>query len=209
MELNEVGQFFIAMLSILNPLGAIPVYISMTDNLSESQQKSMTKSCAIAVYITICVSLLVGGRILSFFGISVSSFTVGGGVLIFTMALSMIKAQNVDAKMNTAEITESSLKEIGIVPLAIPLLSGPGTISTSIIYAKNFTTTFEWTLALISMAIISLIIYFTLINAHRIRRKLGDLGVNVMTRIMGLILLAMAIEMMIGGLKQMLPILKS
>ncbi|EQC46074.1 MarC family protein [Bacteriovorax sp. Seq25_V] len=204
-----VGQFFIAMLSILNPIGAIPVYISMTEDLSRPQRKSMTRACSIAVFITITVSLLLGSDILKFFGISIPSFTVGGGVLLFTMALSMIQAKNVEAKMNTQEITESSLREIGIVPLAIPLLSGPGTISTSIIYSKNFHSTFEWIAGIALMAVLSTCVYFVLINADKIRERLGDLGVNVMTRIMGLILLAMSVEMMVGGLKKMIPLLNS
>jgi len=121
----------------------------------------------------------------------------------------MVQAKNVEAKMNTQEISESSLREIGIVPLAIPLLSGPGTISTSIIYSKNFHHTFEWVGGIILMAFLSVCVYFILIHADKIREKLGDLGVNVMTRIMGLILLAMSVEMMVGGLKKMIPFLNS
>lgn len=208
MELSSIGQFTIAMLSIINPIGAIPVFLAMTAELTNSQRLHMTKACAITVFITISVSLIGGHVILQFFGISVASFTIGGGILIFTMALSMIKAQNVEAKLTQKEMSTSSIKEIGIVPLAIPLLSGPGAISTSIIYAKKFSTTYEWVLAFTLIAIISLIVYLVLSRANLIREKIGDLGVNVLTRIMGLILLAMAIEMMLGGVKEIIPILK-
>lgn len=209
MQLNDIGQFFVAMLSILNPIGAIPVYIAMTDNLSHSQKKSITRACSVAVFVTIAVSLLMGSKVLKFFGISVASFTIGGGILIASTALSMIKGKTAESKLNKDEITESSLREVGIVPLAIPLLSGPGTISTSIIYSKSFTSTSQWIISIGLMAVLSFMVYLILINADRIRQKMGNLGVNVMTRIMGLILLASSIEMMLGGVKEMIPLLKA
>lgn len=209
MQLNDIGQFFVAMLSILNPIGAIPVYIAMTDNLSHSQKKSITRACSIAVFVTITVSLLMGSMVLKFFGISVASFTIGGGFLISSTALSMIKGKTSESKLNQEEITESSLREVGIVPLAIPLLSGPGTISTSIIYSKSFSSTSQWIISISLMAVLSFIVYLILINADRIRNRLGNLGVNVMTRIMGLILLASSIEMILGGVKEMIPLLKA
>lgn len=209
MQLNDIGQFFVAMLSILNPIGAIPVYIAMTDNLSHSQKKSITRACSVAVFVTIAVSLLMGSKVLKFFGISVASFTIGGGILIASTALSMIKGKTAESKLNKDEITESSLREVGIVPLAIPLLSGPGTISTSIIYSKSFTSTSQWIISIGLMAVLSFMVYLILINADRIRQRMGNLGVNVMTRIMGLILLASSIEMMLGGVKEMIPLLKA
>lgn len=209
MQLNEYGQFFVAMLSILNPIGAIPVYISMTDNLSELQKRSITRSCSVAIFITISVSLIMGSKILNFFGISVASFTIGGGILIGSTALSMIKGKTSESKLNKEEITESSLREVGIVPLAIPLLSGPGTISTSIIYSKNFNSAPQWMVSIGLMALLSLLVYVVLRNADHIRARMGNLGVNVMTRIMGLILLASSIEMMLAGVKEMIPLLKA
>lgn len=208
MELSEIGQYTVAMISIINPIGAIPVFLAMTEDLTRPQRLQMTKSCALTVFITIVVSLLGGKVILKFFGVSLPSFTIGGGILIFTMALSMIKAKNVEAKLNNSEMSDSSLKEVGIVPLAIPLLSGPGAISTSIIYAKKFTTSYEFILSFVLIAAVSFFVYIVLSNADHIRRKMGDLGVNVMTRIMGLILLAMAIEMILGGVKEIMPALK-
>lgn len=209
MQLNDIGQFFVAMLSILNPIGAIPVFIAMTENLTKTQKKSITRACSVAIFITITISLLMGSKVLKFFGISIASFTIGGGILIASTALSMIKGKTAESKLNKEEISESSLREVGIVPLAIPLLSGPGTISTSIIYAKNFNASTDWIISISLMAFLSFLVYIILINADGIRNKLGNIGVNVMTRIMGLILLASSIEMMLGGVKEMIPLLKA
>lgn len=162
-----------------------------------------------AVAITIIVSLILGQRILEFFGISIASFTIGGGFLIFSMAFSMIRAQQTQAKMNQDEIDDAEeTAEIGIVPLAIPLLSGPGTISTSIIQAKHFSDASHWIGAIVLVAVVALIVNLILRNSRAIGKRLGKIGLNVMTRVMGLILLSISIEMIVAGVKEILPILK-
>jgi multiple antibiotic resistance protein len=125
------------------------------------------------------------------------------------MAFSMISGQQSTTKINSEEIrTFDFEREIGIIPLAIPLLSGPGAISTSIIHAKNFNTLTHWITGIIVVVLISLLIKIILSYAEKIGEKLGQIGLNVMTRIMGLILLSMAIEMIAFGIKEILPILK-
>ena len=111
--------------------------------------------------------------------------------------------------INDTEIEEmQDLRELGIVPLAIPLLSGPGAISTSIIHAKSFSSPLHWVGAISSVILIGILVRFILAYSKRIGEKLGTIGQNVMTRIMGIILLAISIEMIIGGIKEILPILK-
>ncbi|OUS00168.1 hypothetical protein A9Q84_03015 [Halobacteriovorax marinus] len=207
---NDIIKFSITLISILNPIGIIPIFINITRNSSESQISKIAKSCSIAVVVTIIISLIIGQSVLEFFGISIASFTIGGGLLLSSMAFSMIQAQSSNAKINPEEITEmEDLREIGIVPLAIPLLSGPGAISTSIIHAKTFTTSYHWIGAVIAIVIIGFIIKLILTSSERIGQKIGTIGLNVMTRIMGIILLAISIEMIIGGIKDILPILKA
>jgi multiple antibiotic resistance protein len=206
---TDVIKFSITLISIINPLGAIPVFLGFTKNHKNLNIKNVTNTCATAVTITILVSLIFGQMLLNFFGISVASFTIGGGILLFTMAFSMISGQQSTTKINTEEIRSFDFeREIGIIPLAIPLLSGPGAISTSIIHAKHFTTTTHWVLASIMILLIGLFIKIILSYAEKIGERLGQIGLNVMTRIMGLILLSMSIEMIAGGIKEILPILK-
>ena len=211
MEASAVILFklFISLASVLNPLGALPVYLTLTQENSRDEIKRIATSCSIAVFITIAVSLIFGQKILGFFGISVASFRVGGGVLLATMALSMLQAKRTSTKLNKQEERESSIdiKEIGIVPLAIPLLAGPGTISTSIIQAQSLQTPMLWAGAIMVCLLIGITVKLVLTFSRLIGRRLGTVGVNVMTRIMGLILMAMAVEFITGGLKEIFPAL--
>lgn len=206
---NDVIKFSITLISIINPLGAIPVFLGFTKNHKNLNIKSVTNTCASACTITILVSLMFGQMLLNFFGISVASFTIGGGFLLFTMAFSMISGRQSTTQINTEEIRSFDFeREIGIIPLAIPLLSGPGAISTSIIHAKKFTSTAHWVIAVIMVILIGLVIKIILSYAENIGERLGQIGLNVMTRIMGLILLSMSIEMIAAGIKEILPALK-
>lgn len=208
-EFSDVIKFSITLLSIINPLGAIPVFLGFTKNHKNLNIKHVTNTCATAVTITILVSLIFGQMLLNFFGISVASFTIGGGFLLFTMAFSMISGQQSTTKINTEEIRSFDFeREIAIIPLAIPLLSGPGAISTSIIHAKNFTTPTHWVLTGVMIILLGIFIKIILSYAENIGERLGQIGLNVMTRIMGLILLSMSIEMIAGGIKEILPALR-
>lgn len=205
---TDVLKFSITLISIINPLGAIPVFLGFTQNHKNLSIKNVTNTCATATTITILVSLVFGQMLLNFFGISVASFTIGGGFLLFTMAFSMISGHQSTTRINTEEINSFDYeREIGIIPLAIPLLSGPGAISTSIIHAKHFTTSAHWIMVVCMVLFIGLLIKIILSYAQKIGDRLGQIGLNVMTRIMGLILLSMSIEMIAAGIKEILPIL--
>ncbi|MBC7713112.1 MAG: NAAT family transporter [Rhizobacter sp.] len=207
--ISDILKFSITLISIINPLGAIPVFLGFTKHHKNLNTRNVTNTCSAAVGITILVSLVCGQALLNFFGISVASFTIGGGLLLFTMAFSMISGHQSTTKINNEEMKSIDFeREIGIIPLAIPLLSGPGAISTSIIHAKNFTTPTHWIAGIVVVILISLIVKITLSYAEKIGEKLGQIGLNVMTRIMGLILLSMSIEMIAFGIREILPALK-
>lgn len=199
---QDTIKFALTLVSILNPLGVIPIFLDLTEDLSRDGLRSVAKSCSLAVATTIIISLAFGQKILNFFGISIPSFTIGGGILIFTMAFHMIQAKQSSVKINTSERNEE-LKEIGVVPLAIPLLAGPGAISTSIIYAKEISGIAHWVGAFITVVILSLILLQVLTYGRTIGDKVGKIGLNIFTRIMGIILLSMSIEMIFNGLREM------
>ncbi|ATH08243.1 hypothetical protein BIY24_09855 [Halobacteriovorax marinus] len=206
---EDTLKFSITLISILNPIGIIPIFLNLTKANSESQIIKIAHSCSLAVVITILVSLVAGQYVLEFFGISIASFTIGGGILLSSMAFSMIQATSSNAKINDDEIEQmQDLRELGIVPLAIPLLSGPGAISTSIIHAKAFATPLHWVGAILAVILIGILVRNVLAYSKRIGERLGTIGQNVMTRIMGIILLAISIEMIVGGVKEIIPILK-
>lgn len=209
LAISDVMKFAITLVSIINPLGAIPVFLGFVKNHRKINVKKLANHTATAVTVTILISLVAGQYVLNFFGISIASFTIAGGFLLTTTAFSMISGQQSNSKINSEEIESLDFeREIGIIPLAIPLLSGPGAISTSIIHAKNFTTPAHWIAGIVMILIVGLFIKFILMYAEKIGEKLGQIGLNVMTRIMGLILLSMSIEMIAFGIKEILPILK-
>lgn len=206
--IDDTLKFAITLVSILNPLGALPVFLELTKKHSKDQVRVINNSCTVAVGTTILVSLLFGQKILNFFGISIPSFTIGGGILIFSMAFHMIQAKNSNVKINDEEMVMDP-QEIGIVPLAIPLLSGPGVISSSIIYSKHMDSSYHWIFAILLIILISIAIKIILTYGKTIGQKLGRTGLSVMTRIMGIILMATSIEMIVFGVKEILPILKN
>ena len=156
------------------------------------------------------VSALAGLKIIEFFGISLASFQVGGGLLLLTSALQMLNAQPAESRKD--DLTEGSDKadagaSIAIVPLTIPLLTGPATISTLVIYADK--TRHWWQLAVLVGygVIIGLSVWVAFSLSGRIAKVLGKTGINVMTRLMGLILAALAVEVMSDGLIKLFPVL--
>ena len=200
-------KLLVSLLSILNPIGVIPVFISLTESFSEDKVKSITTSCALSVMATLFISFALGQNILNFFGISLASFYIAGGILLSGMALQMIAAQNVTSKLNEDEQESLNPGEIGVVPLAIPLLAGPGTMSQAIIYSNKVTSTYHWIGTFLVVLIIGLLIKLILQYSKRIGRRLGIVGLNVMTRIMGLIILSLSIEIIASGMRDILPAL--
>ncbi len=205
--ISEVYKFAIAMVSIINTIGALPVFLSLTKSSSDDELKITARTCAMAIFVTIFVSMFFGNNILHFFGITIAAFRVGGGILIGSMAFNMLKAQNSEHKMNEKEIIRSKeeMKEMGIVPLGIPLLAGPGSISTAIIYSDKFQHTYQWIGAVLGLSLIAIFIYLVLSFSRKISQRMGRIGVNVMTRIMGLILMALAVEFITLGVKVLFP----
>ncbi|WP_019556303.1 YchE family NAAT transporter [Thiomicrorhabdus arctica] len=201
-------KIFIGLLAIVNPFGAIPLFISITADQNEKQHKQTINLVAISVAIILLVTLFFGELLLRFFGITIDSFRVGGGILILLMAISMLHAKTSLLKQTNAEANESAQKEsVAIVPLAIPLLAGPGAISAVILAAnKSHAVSHYFTIAA-GILLLSLIVWILLHLSPWISKRLGITGINVFTRIMGLILAAIAIEFIANGLKGIFPIL--
>jgi multiple antibiotic resistance protein len=204
----DILKPLIALLAIVNPIGVIPFYIHFTRGFSREQRRRTIYVAAISAFVVIAVSALAGLRIIEFFGISLASFQVGGGMLLLVSSLQMLNAQ--PAESRGADLAEGSDKvdtgdSIAIVPLTIPLLTGPATISTMVIYAEK--TRHWWQLAILVGygIVIGLSVWIAFSLSGRIARVLGKTGINVMTRLMGLILAALAVEVMSDGLVKLFP----
>ena len=202
----------IALLAIVNPIGVVPFFIAFTQNFTREQRLRTISVSSFAAFIVIAVSAVAGLKIIEFFGISIASFQVGGGTLLLISSLQMLNAQPAEAK--PMDLDEGNQKadagaSIAIVPLTIPLLTGPATISTMVIYAEK--TRHFWELAILAGygVVIGLATYVTFRASGRIAKVLGRTGINVMTRLMGLILAAMAVELLADGLVKLFPVLAS
>jgi len=200
----------VALLAIVNPIGVIPFFIHFTQNLSPQERRRTIRTSALAAFFVIAVSALAGLKIIEFFGISIASFQVGGGMLLLISSLQMLNAQPAESKpgdMNSGQQKAGAGASIAVVPLTIPLLTGPATISTMVIYAQR--TRHWWELAVLVGygVVVAVATYLAFSASGRIAKLLGRTGIDVMTRLMGLILAALAVEIMADGLVKLFPVL--
>ena len=157
----------------------------------------------------IAFTTLLGQQVINFFGISINSFQIGGGIIVVLMAISMVNAHPSGTKTTPEEAVEGESKDnIAVVPLAIPLLTGPGTISTVIIYADKGDSWLQIVNLIGSGVAIGVIVFFALSAADPISRVLGRTGINVATRLMGLMLAALGVELILDGLMAAIPALR-
>jgi multiple antibiotic resistance protein len=202
----------IALLAIVNPIGVLPFFIHFTANLSREQRRRTIRVSAFSAFVVIAVSAVAGLKVIEFFGISLASFQVGGGCLLLISSLAMLNAQPAETK--PGDIDEGQEKvdagaSIAVVPLTIPLLTGPATISTVVIYAEKTRHLWELGVLVGYGVVIGLVTWLVFSASGRIAKVLGRTGINVMTRLMGLILAAMAVELLADGLVKLFPVLAS
>lgn len=196
----------IALFAIVNPIGSVPIFISATDGWSADDRARTAKTVALTVFMVLLISALIGSEILDFFSISIPSFQVGGGVLLMLIAISMMHGKLSHARQTPEEAQEVAEREaIAIVPLSIPLLAGPGAISSMIIAAQQKSTVLGHLSLAIPVAAVCLLVWIALRLSPLIAVKLGTIGINVVTRLMGLILAAMAVEFIAHGINGLFP----
>lgn len=201
------------LLAIVNPPAIIPFFIHYTQGLSPLARRRTVVVASFTAFCVIAASALLGLRILQFFGISVGSFEVGGGMLLLISALNMLNAKPAEAKPTTNQMEEEGAEKaamgasIAVVPLTIPLLTGPATMSTMVIYAHRAQTMLQLATLVGYGVIVALVTAVCFALADPIARALGRTGINVLTRLMGLILAALAVEVMADGLGKLFPAL--
>ena len=203
---------FVTLLAIVNPLACVPFFIHFTQGFTHPQRQRTAFISSICTFAVIAASALLGLQILEFFNISLASFQVGGGMLLLTSALAMLNAQPAEARANAGEVSDAEARaavgaSIAVVPLTIPLLAGPATMSTVVIYADKAKTLSQMGVLLGYGFVIALATALCFSLAIPIARVLGKTGINVMTRLMGLILAALAVEVMSEGLIKLFPAL--
>jgi len=191
---------FTSFFTLINPLGAMPVFLTMTSTLDARERTKTAKKASIVAFFIIIFFAFTGQLLFNFFGISVNGFRVAGGVIFFMMGMDMLQARLSQVKIKDSEV-KSYINDISITPLAIPMLCGPGAITNSIVLMEDATTLEKKIGLIISVFLVILITYLILYSSSKILKLLGDTGVNVMMRLMGLIVMVIAVEFFFAGVK--------
>lgn len=202
-------KIFVALVIIINPISALPLFVSMTAGNTESEKKHIARIASFSIAVVLVVAAVIGKPLLSLFGITIASFKVGGAILILLMAISMMHAVPTRQKQTPEEASEAAEKEnIAVVPLAIPLLAGPGAISTTIVYATERSSVLHVGIIVLCCLLVAMTTWIALRLATPISKWLGRTGVNIAIRLMGLLLAAVAVEILASGLVVLFPGLK-
>jgi multiple antibiotic resistance protein len=207
LDLTEYTKFLIAILAIANPIGIIPVFLTLTADETVNQRVKIGRIVVIATALILLITLFFGELVLAIFGISIHSFQVGGGIMILLMAISMLHTSHSTIRQNRNTVEQHDSESIAVVPLAMPLLAGPGAISTVIINAANGTGFVHYSLLAINIILLAAVLWLIFKIMPLIAKRISSVGINISTRIMGLILAAIAVEFIANGLKGLFPVL--
>ncbi|MGA3115980.1 MAG: NAAT family transporter [Syntrophobacteraceae bacterium] len=206
LALVEYVKIFTAILVIVNPIGAVPVFVTMAGSQSQQERCGIARLAAFSVAIVLVAACVFGESLLRFFGVSMASFRVGGGILVMLIAIAMFHAQLSWSKATPEETKEAEQKaDVAVVPLAIPLLAGPGAISTVIIFADQSSAWAHKGCLIVTCVMVAITVWISLRMAIPIGARLGKTGINIVTRLMSLLLAAIAVEIVAGGLGKLLP----
>ncbi|HIY87927.1 MAG TPA: MarC family protein [Candidatus Bacteroides pullicola] len=189
--------------TLTNPLGTMPVFLTMTQGMTEKERRFIITRATLTAFIIIMVFTFAGQFLFKFFGISTNGFRIAGGVIIFKIGFDMLQARYTPMKLKDEEI-KTYANDISITPLGIPMLCGPGAIANAIVLMQDAQTVELKGVLIGSIAFIYLLTYFILRASTRLVDVLGETGNNVMMRLMGLILMVIAVECFVGGMKPIL-----
>jgi multiple antibiotic resistance protein len=198
-------MFFTSLFAIMNPLVAIPFFVSLTEGRTASSRKRMGIATSITVLIALVTAAVLGRDILAFFAISIGSFRIAGGIIVLLMGLSLLRSEGVAGGGSDAGASGTEGDSGAICPLAIPLLAGPGAIATIIIRCEEATGACEFITIAAVIAAMVVITYVILRAAVPLAKALGPSGLTVVTRLMGMIVAAIAIDMLVIGVQLQFP----
>ncbi len=208
MDLSEFVNHFIALLVIANPLSALPAVLRFTRHQNFEEKRKTGLVTASAVGIILLVTTWIGTPLLMILGIQLPAFQVAGGVVIFMLALSMLNAEESPMKHSADEQKDKQGDLGAIVPLAMPIIAGPGAISTVIVSVNQFPGVLNQVLISLSTILVALVMGILLYFAGNLEKIFGKSGINIINRLGGLILAAIAVQTLASGLMGLFPVLK-
>lgn len=191
---------FTSFFTLINPLGTMPIFMTMTTGLEHKNRVKLAKKAVLVAFITIVIFAFSGQLLFNFFGISVHSFRIVGGVIFFLMGMDMLQARLGKVKVKESEV-KKYVNDISITPLAIPMISGPGAITNAIVLMEDASGIGMVVALFVAVFVVMLLTYLILISSTKIIKFLGETGNNVMMRLMGLIVMVIAVEFFFSGLK--------
>ena len=191
---------FTSFFTLTNPLGTMPVFLTMTNGMSDDERKTIVRRATIVSFITLMVFTFSGQFLFKFFGSSTNGFRIAGGIIIFTIGFDMLQARYSKAKLKDDEV-KTYVNDISITPLAIPMLCGPGAIANGIMLMEDANTLIKKILLVSVIASVYFITFLILRASTRLNKYMGETGNNVMMRLMGLILMVIAVECFVSGFK--------
>lgn len=195
---------------VVDPMATAPIYLAMTAADSAEQKRRTAFRAAVATFVTLALFAAVGGLIFRLLGISIGAFRIAGGVLLFLLAVDMLRAQRSRQRTSPEEEIEGVDKaDISLFPLAIPMLAGPGSISTVMLLMSRVEDYWHYPVIFGAVALTAVGVYYVLRGALVMERRLGRTGLNVMQRVMGLILAAVAVQFVLEGIQAVLPAMRA
>lgn len=202
--MNEILTFallsFTSFFTLINPLGTMPIFMTMTADLEHKNRVRIAKKAVLVAFITIIVFAFSGQLLFNFFGISVNSFRIVGGVIFFLMGMDMLQARLGKVKVKESEV-KKYVNDISITPLAIPMICDPGAITKAIVLMEDTSGIGTIIALFVAVFVVMLLIYLILISFTKIIKFLGETGNNVKMRLVGLIVMVIAVEFFFSGLK--------
>ena len=206
-EIQTTPYFHFSLLAIssifflVDPFAAIPSFLAITHGVDSARRSRMARKGALTCFIVLATFALVGKYIFTMFGITLPAFEVAGGLILLLIGLDMLEAKRSPTQEATGDTEEAASKEdAGIVPLGIPMLAGPGAISSVMVLAGQVTTAWQMGAILGCIAFTALVSFWVLSGADRVRKVLGETGIRILVRIMGLLLVALAMQFFVNGL---------
>ena len=205
--MNEITTFFIlafsTLFTLVNPIGLSPVYLSIVENFGDEERKQIALKGTITAFIILIIFSLIGDIIFSFYGITISAFKIAGGILFFRTGIQMLEARVSRSRSTPKEKEEAETKDdIAYTPIGIPLIAGPGAITSVLILSSESP---KWELRLVLFGIIAIVLlltYVIFLGSDYLNQRFGATGLRIVQRIMGLILMVIAVQFVIDGVEE-------
>lgn len=207
--MNELAAFALlcvsSLLAMINPISAAPMYLALTAGYAPAQRRRTLRSAVLTAFSVLLAFALLGGAIFQLFGITIDAFRIAGGIIFFGIGMDMLQAKRARGKTTEEEEQEGRTKtDVGVTPLGIPMITGPGAITTVMVLMTQANTRMHVVIVFGAVALVLFISYLTLLASPRLVRVFGQTGLNVMTRIMGLLVAVIGVQFVIDGVRPVL-----